>query len=90
MKLNSHNGYLLVSVVDSETEKKVGSIIIPKSTAADDEQMAKGKVVVGSDTFKVDMIVYFNKLIPSDIFLEIDGKEERFFSLQEADIMFSE
>lgn len=88
MNLISHNGFLLVKPIISEG-RIVEGIIILKQTSADDEQIARGTIVIGNQKYKKDVIVYFNKLIPQDIYLEVDGKEEQYFALQESDIMFS-
>ena len=88
MQLLPHNGFLLVKPIVLG-ERVVAEIIIPKQTSADDEQIASGTIIIGSSKYKKDTIVYFNKLIPQDIYLEIDGREEQYFALQEGDIMFS-
>jgi len=89
--LISRNKNLVVRPIIKQ-EQNVAGIIIPTETSAGDEQIASGIVVIESGEYKKGMVVYFNKLIDSDILLQLEGdtKEERYFVLQESDIMFSD
>ena len=91
MKLISYNGSLLVDPI-IPGEKIVGSIIIPTETAGDDEQVASGVVVVGSEKVPVGQIVYFNRLIQDTIDVQLEGedKPKKRIVLKEADLFFGE
>jgi co-chaperonin GroES (HSP10) len=92
MNLISYNNYLLVDPIEEVDETTSAGIILPSKGIENDEQIAVGRVVIGTNKVKTGKIVYFNKLIPSDITIKLEGDKDakKRFALQESDLMFGQ
>lgn len=92
MKLISYNGSLLVDPIIPAEKVVGGFIVIPAGNAGDDEQVASGIVVVGSENVPVGQIVYFNRLIQDTIEVQLKGddKPKKRIVLKEVDLFFGE
>lgn len=79
MNITPKNDYIMVSLVQRDTRTKSG-FIISRTDAVD---YFSGKVVVGDDEYKKDMLVVFPDYAPDE--LEIEG-EMRYF-VKKSDII---
>lgn len=89
MKLISQNNFLLIEAILPE-EVSVSGIIIPTGTEQTDDDVARGKVIVGTEEYPTGTTVLFKKVVPDSIKMKQDEKIKEYFILNKSDVMFIE
>ena len=89
MKLISQNNFLLIEAILPE-EVSVSGIIIPKEAEATDDDVARGKVIAGTEKYPTGTTVLFKKVVPDSIKMKEDEKIKERFILNTSDVMFIE
>ncbi len=94
-KYKVHNGYLLVKSLKAEEKDKKSGIFLSKEK--DEEcQTSRCEVmlvpeIAGTEVgeFKPGDIVYFSKLVPDDVMMNVDGEDVELWFILESDVKMS-